>query len=469
MSATPDGDSSKEHTVAENLRILIVDDEPNNLALLEQDFEDLGYETISATSGEEALAAIDGFSSAYEFPGIVVTDIKMPEMDGLALMSRLREFDRDLPIILITAHGDIQMAVQAMHDGAYDFIEKPIEPKRLSETVRRALEKRSLVLDNRALQAELAIMSGLDARIIGNSTVMAELRENIANIAGTNASVLIHGETGTGKELVARCLHDIGLHSRNHFVPVNCGGIPETMFESELFGHEAGAFTDAKKRRIGKLEYADGGTLFLDEIESMRLNMQVKLLRVLQERVIERLGSNDQIPVDFRVVAATKADLKDATARGEFREDFYFRLAVAEIRIPPLRERLEDIPLLFESLSRQRAAYHEREAPELSRDALGVLMAHSWPGNIRELQNVVERYVLGLGGPQQDMAALLAAPTAGIYCLSDKVSVFEKTVIEQALAENSGNIQDTADALSLPRRTLNEKMRKYGLERSDFV
>lgn len=448
--------------------ILIVDDEPFNVDVLEQDVEDLGYNSISARDGEEALAKLKVAGSAYAFPGIILTDIKMPRMDGLKLMKKVQELDSDLPVILITAHGDIAMAVQAMQDGAYDFIEKPYKHERLCETIQRAVEKRTLVLENRSLRAELESKSGLDAKLIGRSPQMVELRKTIANLANANVDVLIYGETGAGKEMVARCLYEFSSRSKNPFVPVNCGAIPEAMFESELFGHEAGAFTDAKKRRIGKLEYAHKGTLFLDEIESMPLSMQVKLLRVLQERVIERLGSNQQIPVDFRLLTATKAGLKESVERGDFREDLYFRLTVAEIRIPPLRERLEDVPLLFEFFSQQKAAYHGRAAPSLSHDDLNTLMSHTWPGNVRELEHVVERSVLGLAGHHRKMADLITMPTAEPLSLAERVEAFEKCLIEQSLLENKGNIQATAEALDTPRRTLNEKMRKYGLDRKDY-
>ena len=291
-------------------KILIVDDDPPTVDLLQQELEHLGHEMVSCSDGQEALQKIVADDSEYGFPGVLVADIRMPRIDGLELMKRTLKHDPALPVILITAYGDITMAVQAMHDGAYDFIEKPIAPERLSDVVRRALEKRSLVMENRELRAALASKFGMDTRIIGNSPSIVELRESIANLADTEASVLILGETGTGKELVARCLHDFGSRAKYRFVPVNCGAIPENIFESELFGNEAGAYTDARLR-IGRLEYGHKGTVFFDEIESMPQQLQVKLLRALEERVIERLGSNEQISVNFRVVTATKADLAE--------------------------------------------------------------------------------------------------------------------------------------------------------------
>lgn len=445
-------------------RILIVDDEPFNLDLLEQELEPLGHETINAADGKEALRKV-----SYGFPGIIVTDVKMPRMDGLEFMKRAREIDSDLPVILVTAHGDISMAVRAMRAGAYDFIEKPYDAERLREMVARALSNRSLVLENRALRTELAEKSGLDAKILGKSPLMVELREIILNVADTDANVLIKGETGTGKELVARSLHELSRRSHHRFVPLNCGATPEGIFESELFGHEVGAFTGATKRRIGKIEHAKNGTLFLDEIESMPLNLQVKLLRVLQEREIERLGSNESIAVDFRVVTATQGNLDESGAKNEFRQDLYYRLNVAEIYIPPLRERREDIPLLFEAFTHELAASHDREVPEISREGLQALMAYSWPGNVRELRNIAERYVLGLGGSAHIISRLMCSPEALPPPLPQQLDAFEKCVLEQELAKNSGNVQAAGKALGIPVRTLNDKMRKHGLNRKDYV
>ena len=452
-----------------SLRILIVDDDPLEVDLLEQEMEELGYETASTPNGLQALKKIIAEGSNHGFPGILVTDIRMPQMDGLELMKRTLELDPDLPIVLVTAYGDIAMAVQAMHDGAYDFIEKPVKPERLRDVVKRAIEKRSLILENRALRAKLAAKPGMDARIIGSSPQIVELRENIAKLCDTNASVLIFGETGTGKELVARCLHEFSRRRKNHFVPVNCGAIPENIFESELFGHEAGAFTGANQRRIGRLEHAHNGTVFFDEIESMPLHLQVKLLRVLEERVVERLGSNKQISVDFRIIAAAKTDLQKAMEQGDFREDLYFRINITEVHIPPLRDRREDIPILFEFFADQLAARHEREVSRLSRENLHKLMAYSWPGNVRELKNIAERYVLGIKSQNRSVSLLIHPPVTQHFNLADQIEAFEKSLIEQSLLENKGNIQATMEDLGTPRRTLNDKMRKHGLDRKKHL
>ena len=280
--------------------------------------------------------------------------------------------------------------------------------------------------------------------------------------------MLIHGETGTGKEVVARALHEVSRRSRGRFVAVNCGALSENLIDSELFGHEPGAFTDAKQRRIGVVEHAKGGTLFLDEIESMPLNLQVKLLRMLQERVISRLGSNEEIKVDVRLIAATKTDLLDAAKRREFREDLYFRLGVAELRIPSLNDRREDIPLLFQHFVDEFVSHYQRDVPSLSGDDLKRLMAHDWRGNVRELRNVAERFVLGLGQKQDGIARVLDGDGGRHKALPEQMDAVEAVFIGTALQASGGNIQAAADDLGIPRRTLNEKMRKYGLERKDY-
>jgi two-component system C4-dicarboxylate transport response regulator DctD len=395
-----------------------------------------------------------------DFPGVVVSDIRLPGRDGLAFMRDLVARDPDLPVILITGHGDVATAVQSMRDGAYDFIQKPFASQVLVDVVRRALDKRRLSLEVRGLRRRLASFGGLDNRILGRSDGMRRVRETIAGIAASRADVLIHGETGTGKELVARSLHDLS-GARGNFVALNCGGLPETLFESEVFGHEAGAFTGAAKKRIGKIEHAAGGTLFLDEIESMPMAMQIKFLRVLQERVVERLGSNREIPVDFRIVAATKADLAEASRDGRFRADLYFRLAVVTIDLPPLRARREDVPLLFDAFVEQAASRHGREPPAIPDGLVRDLMAYGWPGNIRELRNVAERHVLGIGIPLGSAATDRPVP------LAEAVDAFERTLIGEELARQNGNVVKTAKLLGIPKSTLFDKIRKLGLENPD--
>lgn len=388
-------------------------------------------------------------------PVVLVTDVRLPGMDGMALLRRVVAIDADLPVILVTGHGDVSMAVEAMRAGAYDFIEKPFAPEQLLDVVRRATEKRRLVLENRALRRQLAQSSGLEG-LLGNSQAMSRVRELVAELADTDVDVLVHGETGTGKERIARGLHDSGRRRAGNFVAINCAALPESVFESEMFGVEPGAFTGATRSRAGKIEHAHGGTLFLDEIEGMPLALQAKLLRVLQERVVERLGANRLIPVDCRVVAATKVDLAEESRAGRFRADLYYRLNVVQIMLPPLRERREDIPLLFNAFCLQAAERYRRTLPQVSTAVVDWLMSQDWPGNVRELQHLAERHVLGVWTP--DLAAV--APGSA---LPQRVAAFEQHLIECALAGAQGEVTAAAEALGVPRKTLYDKLAKFGL------
>jgi len=445
--------------------IIFIDDEEHIRLANRQTLELAGYAVTCLETAEAALPRITD-----DWPGVVVSDIRLPGMDGMALLDRLRAVDPDLPVILITGHGDIAMAVQAIRAGAYDFIEKPFAAETLTEVVRRAFEKRALTLENRELRQELEAERHPGPRIIGSTPVMQRLRATIAHIADTDADVLVLGETGTGKELVARSLHELSGRRTRNFVPINCGAIPDNLIESELFGHEAGAFTDARERRIGKFEHASGGTLFLDEIESMPLTLQVRMLRVLQERVVERLGGNEPIAVNLRVVAATKADLRRAGDEGRFREDLYYRLNVVTIEIPPLRDRREDIPLLLHHFLLVAGARYGREVQAPAGEHLAALMAYDWPGNVRELRNLAERYLLLGESCGYDLTALLhGAPTdAGPMTLPEQVECFERQLIEQALAASRGRLKDVMDRLRIPRKTLYDKMRRHGLDKADY-
>ena len=440
--------------MTEALTVLIVEDDPHVLLGCQQALQLEDIDSTGVGSAEEALARIDG-----DFAGIVVSDIRLPGMDGLQLLAELKRRDPSLPVVLITGHGDIGMAVGAMRDGAYDFIEKPFSPERLVEVVRRALEQRGLAREVSALRRQLAGRQALEQRIIGRSPAMQQLRELIANVADTGANVLIEGETGTGKELVARCLHDFSRRQGKEFVALNCGGLPESLFESEIFGHEANAFTGAGKRRIGKIEHADGGSLFLDEIESMPLALQIKLLRVLQEHSLERLGSNQPIAVDCRVIAATKADLAELGQRGEFRSDLYYRLNVVTLELPPLRDRREDILLLFEHFLQLAALRFDRALPELDRRTAATLQAHDWPGNVRELRNVAERFALGLPVFKKSDAA----PDGSGPGFAEAVEAFERNLLGAALERHAGNLSQAAVELGMAKTTLFDKVKKYGL------
>lgn len=445
-------------------KVLFIDDEKHIRQANRQTLELADLDVECLDSADVALPMLNS-----DWPGVVVCDIRLPNMDGLQFLVEVQRIDSDLPVILITGHGDISTAVQAMRDGAYDFIEKPYSAERLVKTVQRALEKRALTIENRSLRRELVAHSTPGPRIIGRTPVMEHLRAAIAQVADTGADVLVLGETGTGKELVARSLHEHSNRRTRNFVAVNCGALPETMIESELFGHEEGAFTDAKSKRIGKFEHANGGTLLLDEIESMPLRVQIHLLRVLQERSLERLGSNELIDLDLRVVAASKVDLREMAEAGDFREDLYYRLNVVSLEIPPLRERREDIPLLFHHFLLVACHRYQQEVPLPNGGQMNALMTHSWPGNVRELRNLAERYVLLGGQTGWSIDSLLSGDEKEqLRSLSQQVECFERSLIEQALVSASGSIKDVMEALVIPRKTLSDKMRKYGLDKSDY-
>lgn len=445
------------------LPILLVDDEEHIRLAASQSLELAGYEVTALETAEEAFSLVqEGWS------GILVTDINLPGINGLELMKRVVAEDAALPVILITGHGDISMAVGAMRDGAYDFIEKPFSSELLVDVVRRAVEKRALVMENRKLKLELEVQSAPGPRIIGNTPVIAQVRTLVHHIADTPADILILGETGTGKDLMARYIHEHSNRRDKNFVAINCGAVPENLIESELFGHEKGAFTDAKARRIGKFEHASGGTLFLDEIESMPMTLQIKLLRVLEERAIERLGANELIPLDIRVIAATKVDLKEAAERGEFREDLYYRLNVVRMDIPSLRERREDIGLLFQHFALIASTQYDREVPPLTPERMHSLVSYDWPGNVRELRNLAERYVLLGEGCTFDFENKPITDSSTTLSLPEKVDQFEKMLIQAELSRCGGSIKETLVSLGLPRKTLYDKMKKYGLDKNDF-
>jgi two-component system, NtrC family, C4-dicarboxylate transport response regulator DctD len=438
-----------------NGEVIFVDDEGAIRDAVRQWLELSGVTVRTFAGVDQALPVIDA-----DFAGVVITDVRMPGRDGFALLHALMDIDPDLPVIVVTGHGDVPMAVQALRQGAYDFVEKPFTPERLLESYKRAQDKRRLVLENRRLRQRVSEMGLIETQLLGISSAMEVLRRQVTELAPTSVNVLIRGETGSGKEQVARCLHELGTRASGPFVALNCAAIPETIFESELFGHESGAFTGAAARRVGRIEYADRGTLFLDEVESMPISQQVKLLRVIQDRTLERLGSNQSIRVDLRVVSAAKPDLAEEARQGRFREDLLYRLNVAELRIPPLRERREDIPLLFEHFLNDAARRHGRDPQPVRAGTLDRLMAHDWPGNVRELVNAAERHALGLSAAED-------ADCTG-STLAARVEAFEAQCLHDALAQHRGNITAVMEVLAIPRRTLNEKMQRHGLNRSDY-
>ncbi len=440
-------------------RVALIDDDKDLRRATAQTLELAGFSVLAFS---DARSALDGLPADFEGP--VVSDIRMPGIDGLQLFAMLKERDADLPVILMTGHGDIPMAVQALQNGAYDFIAKPFPADRLVQSVRRASEKRQLVMENRALrQAAETAQDGLP--LIGQTPAMENLRSILRHIADTDVDVLVAGETGSGKEVVAQTLHQWSRRRRGHFVALNCGALPETVIESELFGHEAGAFTGAQKKRIGRIEHASGGTLFLDEIESMPAATQVKMLRVLEMREITPLGVNEVRPVDLRVVAAAKIDLGDPAVRGDFREDLYYRLNVVTISIPPLRERRDDIPLLFQHFATRAAARFKREVPAISASVRNHLMTHAWPGNVRELSHFADRVVLGMEGGGTPMAT--TEPSGGT--LPEKLERYEAQIIRDALAAHDGDVRGTIEALGIPRKTFYDKLQRHGINRSGYA
>lgn len=445
------------------LKVMVVDDEKHVRESLQQTLLLEDFDIEACESAQDALTRIEP-----NWEGIVITDINMPVMNGVELLERIQSIDRDIPVIVLTGHGNVSLAVEAMRLGAYDFLEKPFSVDVLIETVSRAMEKRRLTLENRNLRRELAASEQPGPRIIGRHPSIVRLRGLLDKVKDTPADVLINGETGTGKELVARYLHHHSQRRQKPFVAINCGALPETIIESELFGHEPGAFTGASKKRIGKFEHANGGTLMLDEIESMPLNLQTKLLRVLEERKVEPLGSNKQVPLDIRIIAATKEDLRELADKGEFRSDLYYRLNVIQVDIPALRHRKSDIPLLFEHFMAMAAYRYGSETPSLSDAHAQALTNNDWPGNVRELRNVADCFTL-LG----ESRAFGHVPenadfSAGALTLSEQMDHFEESVIRNSLNCHNGVLKEVQASLGIGRKTLYEKMKKFNIDKSHF-
>ncbi|MCK7610619.1 sigma-54-dependent transcriptional regulator [Roseibium sediminicola] len=445
--------------------VLIVDDDPSMRAALRQWIRLAGFETQEVATVDQALVRL---SSSYE--GCVVSDVMLDGEDGMTLLRRVKDLDADLPVVLITGHGDVPMAVEAIRAGAYDFVEKPFDPDLIADVVRRACDKRTLVLENRALKMQLSDSAGLESRLIGSSPAMQALRRQILHFAATDAAVLITGETGTGKEVIAQALHDFSPRKDGPFMAINAAALPEAMVEAELFGHEAGAFTGADRQRIGRIEAASGGVLFLDEIVSMPMALQPKLLRVLQEKKIDRIGGTKPVEVDIRLISAANIEPGEAVQSGRLREDLLFRLNTIELRVPPLRERGRDALLLFDTFLNRFAVQYGLEPPVTSARDEAFLQTYAWPGNVRELRNAAERFVLNAPVSPQPLEALVtgqrdqgASPAGG--GLKELMDAYERNLIEGALRRHGGRIADVMRELNLPRRTLNEKMTRLGLSR----
>ena len=451
-------------------RIMVVDDDRYLLMAIEQTLQLNGYRVDTFASPVEALEQL-----GKEEYAAVVSDIKMPVMDGLQFLAHVKAADPELPVIMITGHGDIALAVTAIQGGAYDFLQKPVDEDVLLACLVRAIEKRQLVLENRRLSSSLAEQRQDLTRfygLIGNHPAMHRLYDIIKAVAVENDPVMIYGETGTGKELVARAIHEIGSRAGQPFVAVNMGAIPSEMMESELFGHLKGAFTGAHQRKVGKFEFAGEGTLFLDEICSLPVPLQAKLLRVLEEKSITPLGSNTQIPVRARIIAATNKDLEQEIARENFRQDLYFRLSVLPIRIQPLRERREDIPLLVEFF-RQEYGYGKMQAPPLfPPETIREICTGPWPGNVRELRNHVRRLCI-LGsiehGESDCQTRKEESPeSAEQLPLKDYMDRMEKCFIESALRESRGQVAATCRRLGISRKSLYDKVGRYAIDLNAF-
>ncbi|MEW6186324.1 MAG: sigma-54 dependent transcriptional regulator [Thermodesulfobacteriota bacterium] len=439
--------------------ILIVDDEKNYLLVLKELLREAGYEVIIAQSASEAIKVFQETEL-----DLVITDMKMPGMNGMELLDFLKEKDLHLPVIMMTAFGTVEKAVEAMKKGAYDYILKPFDNDLLIQAVAKGLALGRVMRQNRLLSQELKDKFG-PTDLIGNSLRLRKVRDLISKVAATKATVLVSGESGTGKEVVARAIHFNSPRKEKPLVSVNCSALTETLLESELFGHEKGAFTGAVAQRKGRFEFADGGTLFLDEVGEMSPSVQVTLLRVLQDREFQRVGGNKTIKVDVRVITATNKDLKEEIRKGHFREDLFYRLNVVHIEVPPLRERKEDIPLLIRYfLERFAREMNKKEVPALSPESLAALMSYDWPGNVRELENMLERAIILSPNPviQLEDLPFTSIIPAGAK-LNEVLELIEKKMITQALTI-SGNVQThAAELLGIEKNLLKYKMKKYAL------
>lgn len=436
-----------------HVTVCLVEDDPAILNSCSQTLMLEGFDVRAFASASDFLE-----SERPGFPYVLITDVNLPDIDGLTLMRRMLAANPQVPVVIMTGHGDIGMAVGAMREGAFDFIEKPFLPERLLTTVRNAAEKAALL--HQVSQLSSGHEAGIPA-LIGQSDRIRTLKQQIAAIAPTGVDILINGATGCGKEVVAQTLHALGGF-KGPFVAINCAALPENIVESELFGHEVGAFTGAVKRRIGKFEYAKGGTLFLDEIESMPLSLQAKLLRTIQERTVQRLGSNALIPVSCRIVAATKANLKELSDQGLFRSDLYFRLNVVNLYLPTLVEIREDIPLIFAYYLNHFRSKHGVPVTEPGEGVSRYLVAHDWPGNIRELKNFAERVAIGFpfaDGVAEDL------PAQTLPQILDRA---ERDALAGALRLSKGHVADAAGILGIPAKTLYDKLARLGMAATDF-
>jgi DNA-binding NtrC family response regulator len=449
--------------------VLIVDDKDSLRDMLAKTLAMEGYEVETAADGHDALRLAD----ARRFD-VVLTDLKLPTMDGIEVLSKLKEMDPSQEVIMMTAFGTIETAVHAMKLGAYDFLTKPFDPQHLTLLLNRALENQRLAAENVLLREELSLRLG-STDIIGQSARIHEVAELVRKVAGSDSTVLLVGESGTGKELFARAIHMLSGRHKRAYVTINCAAIPRELLENELFGSERGAFTGAVARKIGKFEVADGGTIFLDEVGDLELSLQAKILRVLQERQIERLGGNKPVDVDVRVIAATNLDLAVGIQNGRFREDLYYRLSVFPIQVPPLRERPEDIPVLAEHFVKRYASEMKKGEVKLAPEARDLLMKYHWPGNVRELENTIERAMILCEkrtiGPEQlairlrSNEEIVLREGAGLKEIGQHAAArAERATIVRVLKETRGNKRRAAAVLKVDYTTLFEKLKRYDID-----
>jgi two-component system nitrogen regulation response regulator NtrX len=467
--------------------ILIIDDEASIRQTLAGALNDEGYRTLLAPNAAQGIEL-----ARKQNPDVILLDIWMPEIDGLTALNEMKQQGSEIPVIIMSGHGNIETAVKATKLGAFDFVEKPIELDRILVLIRNALSARDLAEENQALRKQLATRRPL----IAESPSMKHIQDMVKRVAPTSGSVLITGENGTGKEVIAQTLHALSNRFKKPFIEVNCAAIPEELIESELFGHEKGAFTGATQLRRGRFDLADQGTLFLDEIGDMSLKTQAKILRILQEQKFERVGGSETHSVDVRIIAATNKDLKQEITKGTFREDLYFRLNVVRLHIPPLRDRKEDIASLIHYFLKEFASVHQKPAREVSEEGQKLLEKYSWPGNVRELRNLIERFVI-LQGTDDEKTPIPAdeikmhlgdtafssgsskgdgkfnEATPGVIAMStgqslkDAKSDFEREYIIQALKDNDWNISKTAQVLGIERSYLHRRIKSFGIEVED--
>jgi len=454
-----------------NKEIFFVDDDTNFLHAMKLIMRKTAFKIKTFSEPLEMLSEIQA-----GWHGVIVTDINMPLIDGFEVLNRVKKLDEEIPVIVLTGNGEVENVLKALRAGAYDFLEKPLSKEYLISSANRALEKRQLTLENKSLRKQIKKSAGVQ-EFIGQSNSMSRLKDTLKTIALSDASVMLIGETGAGKEVVSNYIHQCSERKSKPFTAINCGAIPENLMDSELFGHEAGAFTGATTTRKGKFEECNGGTLFLDEVNSMPMSMQVKLLRFLEQRVIEKVGSNKLIPLDVRVIAASQVPLKEAVDKGDFREDLYYRLNVIPVKIPALRERPEDIALLFNHFLFQFCTQYQRELIEAPQSIISKLMSYSWPGNVRELRNTAERYIITGVLPENLDTSVVSVTSSNKennftasseLPIADRVGQYEKHLIEDELTKQNGSVVNTCDALGIPRKTLYDKMKKYSIKPAEF-